>query len=108
MVSTPLLITLLATRNQGLNRQAVELFRDLNGIEVENVGGSCSGISGTYGGKAEKYETSKKIGEDMFEHREAAPGQSGLAECPTCSMQMEHGTGYEIRRPLEVTEAAIT
>ncbi|PSQ32843.1 anaerobic glycerol-3-phosphate dehydrogenase subunit C, partial [Halobacteriales archaeon SW_10_68_16] len=95
------------SRNQGLDRQAVELFRDLDGMGIEDVGESCSGISGTYGWKEEKYEKSMKIGEEMFEHMEGAEGETGMTECPTCAMQMEHGTGYEIRHPLELLEAAL-
>jgi glycerol-3-phosphate dehydrogenase subunit C len=89
-------------RNQGLERQAVETFRDLDGVDVTDVGDSCSGISGTYGWKAEKYEYSMEIGAEMFEEMAEASGETGLTECPTCAMQMEHGTGYEIRHPLEV------
>ena len=94
-------------RNQGLDRQAVELFREVDGVEMEDVGDSCSGISGTYGWKEEKYETSMKIGEDMFEHMHDAEGDVGMTECPTCSMQMEHGTGYEIKHPLQLLEDAL-
>jgi len=91
-------------RNQGLDRQAVELFRDLDGVAVEDVGDSCSGISGTYGWKAEKYDKSMAIGEEMFAEMADADGETGMTECPTCAMQMEHGTGYEIRHPLELLE----
>ena len=94
-------------RNQGLDRQSVELFRDLEGAGIEDVGESCSGISGTYGWKEEKYEKSMQIGEEMFEHMEHAEGEVGMTECPTCASQMEHGTGYEIRHPLELLEAAL-
>jgi glycerol-3-phosphate dehydrogenase subunit C len=94
-------------RNQGLHRQAIELFRDVSGVTIEDVGDSCSGISGTYGWKAEKYETSMAIGEEMFEHMDDAEGTVGMTECPTCAMQMEHGTGYSIRHPLELLEAAL-
>ncbi|AUX10108.1 glycerol-3-phosphate dehydrogenase subunit C [Halalkaliarchaeum desulfuricum] len=94
-------------RNQGLDRQAVELFREVDGVSIEDVGDSCSGISGTYGWKAEKYEASMAIGEEMFHHMEAADGEVGMTECPTCAMQMEHGTGYEIKHPLQVLEAAL-
>jgi len=94
-------------RNQGLDRQAVELFRDLDGAEIEDVGESCSGISGTYGWKSEKYEKSMAIGEEMFDHMDHAAGETGMTECPTCAMQMEHGTGYEVRHPLELLEAAL-
>jgi glycerol-3-phosphate dehydrogenase subunit C len=30
-----------------------------------------------------------------------------MTECPTCAMQMEHGTGYDVRHPLELLEAAV-
>ncbi len=94
-------------RNQGLDRQAVELFREVDGVDVEDVGPSCSGISGTYGWKEEKYEKSMKIGSDMFEHMKSSTGNDGMTECPTCAMQMEHGTGYEIHHPLQVLEEAL-
>lgn len=94
-------------RNQGLGGQPVELFAALDAVDVEDVGPSCSGISGTYGWKAEKYEMSMAIGEEMFEHMEAASGDVGLTECPTCAMQMEHGTGYSVKHPLEVLEYAL-
>ncbi|ADE02071.1 anaerobic glycerol-3-phosphate dehydrogenase subunit C [Haloferax volcanii] len=94
-------------RNQGLHRQVVELFRDVDGVEIEDVGDSCSGISGTYGWKEEKYDKSMKIGEEMFDHMRHAEGDAGITECPTCAMQMEHGTGYEIRHPLELLEDAL-
>jgi glycerol-3-phosphate dehydrogenase subunit C len=94
-------------RNQGLDGQALELFEGLSGADVEDVGDSCSGISGTYGWKEEHYDVSMEIGEKMFEHMTAAEGETGMTECPTCAMQMEHGTGYEIRHPLEVVADAL-
>ncbi|MBP2252606.1 glycerol-3-phosphate dehydrogenase subunit C [Halarchaeum solikamskense] len=94
-------------RNQGLDGQALELFADLAGVDAADVGDSCSGISGTYGWKSEKYDTSMKIGEEMFDHMEDVEGEVGMTECPTCAMQMEHGTGYEIRHPLEIVESAL-
>lgn len=78
-----------------LDRQAVDLFRDLDG--VDDVGDSCSGISGTYGRRAERYDTSMAVGEEMFDHMGAAAGRTGMTGCPTCAMRMEHGTGYEVR-----------
>ncbi|MFC6835353.1 anaerobic glycerol-3-phosphate dehydrogenase subunit C [Halomarina ordinaria] len=94
-------------RNQGLANQSREVFADLEGVEVTDVGDSCSGISGTYGWKEEHYDTSMAIGEEMFEHMEGVPSGEGMTECPTCAMQMEHGTGYDISHPLEVLEAAL-
>ena len=92
-------------RNQGLARQALETFREADGAEIEDVGDSCSGISGTYGWKAEKYDYSVEIGAEMFEYMEDGEWKVGMTECPTCATQMAHGTGYEIRHPLEALEA---
>nr|WP_227776947.1 anaerobic glycerol-3-phosphate dehydrogenase subunit C [Haladaptatus pallidirubidus] len=94
-------------RNQGLDGQAVELLSALDGTDPVDVGDSCSGISGTYGWKSEKYDTSMKIGDEMFEHMEDVESETGMTECPTCAMQMNHGTGYDIRHPLEVLDAAL-
>jgi glycerol-3-phosphate dehydrogenase subunit C len=94
-------------RNQGLDGQALEVIDRIDGVDAEDVGDSCSGISGTYGWKEENYETSMKIGDEMFEHMEESDGDVGMTECPTCAMQMGHGTGYEIRHPLELLDAAL-
>ncbi|SNZ03331.1 glycerol 3-phosphate dehydrogenase (quinone) subunit C [Natronoarchaeum philippinense] len=94
-------------RNQGLDGQAIEMIDRIDGVDAEDVGDSCSGISGTYGWKVEKYDLSMQIGEEMFDHMESAEGDVGMTECPTCAMQMGHGTGYEIKHPLEVLDAAL-
>jgi glycerol-3-phosphate dehydrogenase subunit C len=89
-------------RNQGLATQALEVGDAIDGVTVADVGDSCSGISGTYGWKTEHYDTSMAIGEEMFDHMSAVDAETGLTECPTCAMQMEHGTGSEIRHTLEL------
>ena len=94
-------------RNQGLAGQSPEVLAPLDGATVTDVGDSCSGISGTYGWKAERYETSMAVGEELFEELAAAPGETGLTECPTCAMQMEHGSGDPVRHPLEVIAEAL-
>ena len=47
------------------------------------------------------------IGAEMFHHMETAEPDAGMTECPMCAMQMEHGTGYEIRHPLEIVAEAL-
>ncbi|WP_435358636.1 anaerobic glycerol-3-phosphate dehydrogenase subunit C [Haloarchaeobius sp. DFWS5] len=94
-------------RNQGLDGQAVEVVDSVDGVEAHDVGESCSGISGTYGWKSENYENSMAIGDEMFEHMDDAEAETGMTECPTCAMQMEHGSGYEVKHTLEVVEEAI-
>ncbi|MDZ7731088.1 MAG: anaerobic glycerol-3-phosphate dehydrogenase subunit C [Natrialbaceae archaeon] len=94
-------------RNQGLATQTPELLSELSGAETADLGDSCSGMSGTYGWKAEHYETSMAIGDELFEHMADAPADAGLTECPTCAMQMEHGSDLAVNHTLEVLEAAL-
>ncbi|WP_435347077.1 anaerobic glycerol-3-phosphate dehydrogenase subunit C [Haloarchaeobius sp. HRN-SO-5] len=94
-------------RNQGLDGQTVSVLDHVSGVEAHDVGESCSGISGTYGWKSENYETSMAVGEEMFEHMADADAETGLTECPTCAMQMEHGSGNPVRHTLEVLDSAL-
>jgi len=94
-------------RNQGLGEQAREVGDWIEDVAVHDVGESCSGISGTWGWKARHYENSMAIGEEMFEHMEHAPTETGMTECPTCAMQMTPGTGYEVRHTMALLEAAL-
>ena len=89
-------------RVQGLGSQTPELLEAAESVTVDDAGDSCSGISGTYGWKSEHYDTSMAVGEPMFEHMEAGPAREGITECPTCAMQMEHGTGYDVSHTIEV------
>ncbi|WP_248518208.1 anaerobic glycerol-3-phosphate dehydrogenase subunit C [Salinarchaeum laminariae] len=94
-------------RNQGLAEQALEVGDAVEGVDVDDVGDSCSGISGTYGWKSKHYDTSMAIGDEMFDHMEDSEAETGMTECPTCAMQMEHGTGYDVRHTLELLEATL-
>ncbi|MFB6133768.1 MAG: anaerobic glycerol-3-phosphate dehydrogenase subunit C [Halanaeroarchaeum sp.] len=94
-------------RNQGLGGQTPAIFAGVDGIEVSDVGDSCSGMSGTYGWKEERYETSMAVGREMFDGIEATDATVGLTECPTCAMGMEHGTDVEVDHPLRVVRDAL-
>lgn len=41
---------------------------EMTGVDVTDVGDSCSGISATYGWKAEKYHIPMEVGAEMFDH----------------------------------------
>jgi Fe-S oxidoreductase len=72
-------------RNQGLDRQAVELFRDLNGVDVEDIGESCSDIS--------EPTLKREVHGDRrgdVRHMEHAE-RDEMTECPTCATQMNTG-----------------
>ncbi|UWG48165.1 Fe-S oxidoreductase [Halanaeroarchaeum sp. HSR-CO] len=94
-------------RNQGLAGQTPDTFIGVEGVEVVDVGDSCSGMSGTYGWKEERYETSMAVGQELFDGIEATESGDGVTECPTCAMQMEHGSDVSVSHPLELLRDAL-
>ncbi|AKH97995.1 anaerobic glycerol-3-phosphate dehydrogenase subunit C [Halanaeroarchaeum sulfurireducens] len=89
-------------RNQGLAQQTPDTFDRVANVDVVDVGDSCSGMSGTYGWKEERYETSMTVGQEMFDGIETVDADTAVTECPTCAMQMEHGSGVTVSHPLEL------
>lgn len=43
----------------------------------------------------------------MFDHVPAENGETELTECPTCAVQIAHGSGYDMSHPIEVLAAAL-
>ncbi|WP_083258827.1 anaerobic glycerol-3-phosphate dehydrogenase subunit C [Halodesulfurarchaeum formicicum] len=93
-------------RDQGVDGAALPALRAA-GVEVAHLGDDCSGMSGTYGWKEERYEDSMAIGEDLFAAAEAVEAEASLTECPTCGMQLEHGTQEETVHPIEVLSTGL-
>jgi glycerol-3-phosphate dehydrogenase subunit C len=93
-------------KSHGIGYPAMRLLRLIPGVVVEEVDEGCCGISGTYGVKVEKYDLSMKIGSRLFEAVKAAGSDSVLADCETCRMQVEHGSGARSAHPLEILARA--
>ena len=93
-------------KSHGIGYPAMRLLRLIPGVEVDEVDEGCCGISGTYGVKVEKYDLSMKIGSRLFEAVKAAGSDSVLADCETCRMQVEHGSGARSAHPLEILARA--
>jgi glycerol-3-phosphate dehydrogenase subunit C len=93
-------------KSHGIGYPAMRLLRLIPGVVVEEVDEGCCGISGTYGVKVEKYDLSMKIGSRLFEAVKAAGSDSVLADCETCRMQVEHGSGARSAHPLEIVARA--
>ena len=93
-------------KSHGIGYPAMRLLRLIPGVEVEEVDQGCCGISGTFGVKVEKYDLSMEIGSRLFEAVKAAGSDAVLADCETCRMQVEHGTGTRSAHPIEILARA--
>jgi len=93
-------------KSHGIGYPAMRLLRLIPGVQLEEVDEGCCGISGTFGMKVEKYDLSMKIGSRLFEAVKAAGRDSVLADCETCRMQVEHGTGARSAHPIDIVARA--
>ena len=93
-------------KTQGIGTPAVSIFCHLPGAKVELADAGCCGISGNYGFKKEKYEISMKIGEKLFARIKSAAPDDVICDCPTCRMQISHGTSMKPLHPIEVLAKA--
>jgi len=93
-----------------IGRPAVEILRQIPGVQINEIDRGCCGIAGTYGFKkgSNGYDQSMKIGTDLFEELKKPENGLGLSECSTCRMQMEHGAQKETLHPLQVFAEAMS
>jgi anaerobic glycerol-3-phosphate dehydrogenase C subunit len=77
----------------------LEMVPNLN---LKQINEGCCGICGSWGYKKDKYEASMKIGEGLFNQLNSNGVQKGVTDCPTCTLQMEHGTDKETLHPVEI------
>jgi Fe-S oxidoreductase/FAD/FMN-containing dehydrogenase len=71
------------------------------GLRVGTIDVSCSGMAGTYGFKAESYETSLAAGRPMLEELSRPAYLFGSTECSACRLQMEDGTRKRTLHPVQ-------
>lgn len=85
---------------QQIGNPAVELLREIPGIEVIDLAAGCCGMAGTFGMKAGTYDLSMKVGQPLFERVAEVSPDVLASECSTCRMQLAHATGLEAVHPV--------
>lgn len=91
---------------QGLSRPWLHLLRQVPGLDVDDLDAGCCGMAGTFGFKQEKYPTSLAIGQRLFQAIAERAPQQVVSECPTCRMQITHGSGVASVHPVSLLAAA--
>ncbi|AET70837.1 glycerol-3-phosphate dehydrogenase, anaerobic, C subunit [Desulfosporosinus orientis DSM 765] len=89
---------------QGIGIPSLRLLRLIPGVQVTNLDSECCGLSGSYGYKREKYPLAMEIGGPLFARVQAGVTnrefQSIITECGGCQVQIQHGSGIEIKHPI--------
>ncbi len=81
--------------------QTPRLLRLIPGLHVETIDVSCSGMAGTFGLKRRNYWASLEAGRPMLERLNRPSVSFGAAECSSCRLQMEDGSGKRALHPIE-------
>ena len=87
-------------KDQRLERMSVDLLNLIPGLTATAMRGGCSGMCGTFGMKSQFYGISMEIGSHMFAEIERPEVEIPATDCPTCTLQMDHGTSKTTQHPL--------
>jgi Fe-S oxidoreductase len=68
---------------------------------VQTIDVSCSGMAGTYGLRAKKFQASLAAGRPMLDELNRPQVLFGSTECGACRMQMEQGSGKRTLHPVQ-------
>ncbi len=86
--------------------KSFELLKLVPGVKVEPIDEGCCGIAGTWGYKKENYDLSIKIGSGLLKKLSSENIQYGCTDCPTCKLQMEHGSKKSVLHPVQILALA--
>jgi glycerol-3-phosphate dehydrogenase subunit C len=94
-------------RSLGIGLPALEILREIPGIQIDHIEADCCGLGGTFGFKKEKYEISQEIGRDLAEAIDRLKPEIVLTDCEGCRMQIRHLTGLKVLHPIQVLRDAL-
>ena len=94
----------LAAMNIGL--PAVEILRDIPGIDIRVLQKNCCGMAGSFGVAAAHYDLAAQIGKPLFDEIEASGCRNLITECGSCRMQIEEMTAARVVHPVKLLHRA--
>jgi len=84
------------------SNSSIDMLSSISGMQVEDLASHCCGIAGSWGISAKNYPLSVEIASPMINKLNASEADTGVTDCPTCRMQMEHLSTKKIKHPVEV------
>ncbi len=85
-----------------IGRPALDLLALVPGLQVEELGFDCCGITGTYGFKHEKYQISQAVGRPLFERIRGSGADLAICDNETCRWNIAASTGKRVVHTLQV------
>jgi FAD/FMN-containing dehydrogenase/Fe-S oxidoreductase len=91
---------------QGVSRRVDQVLKTIPGLEIIPIKDSCCGMAGTFGMKSRNFDLSMRIGKVLFDEVNRASPDVVVTGCGTCKIQLEQGTGLEVRHPIWILHKA--
>lgn len=91
----------------GWSLYTLELLRLIPGLQLEVLDSQCCGIAGTYGFKAENYDSSQAMGAPLFRQIEESGADLVVTDCETCKWQIEMSTSKRCEHPITLLAQAL-
>ncbi len=85
---------------QGVAGRVEQVLRMIPELEIIPIVDSCCGMAGTFGMKSRNYDLSNRIGKALFDEVLRVSPDAVVTGCGTCKIQLEQGTGLEVRHPI--------
>ncbi len=93
-------------RGHGVGLPALELFRLIPELEVEESGATCCGVAGTYGLKKEKYDVAMAVGAPLFEKVRGMDPPQAVCDSEICRWQINTATDVPTVHPIAMLHRA--
>jgi FAD/FMN-containing dehydrogenase/Fe-S oxidoreductase len=91
---------------QQIGNPAVDLLREIPGVEVIDLAAGCCGMAGTFGMKTGSYDLSMRTGRPLFDRVAEVVPDVIVSDCSTCRMQLAHATGLTAVHPITLLAEA--
>jgi glycerol-3-phosphate dehydrogenase subunit C len=85
----------------------LDLIKSVPGLEVVEVFDQCCGMAGTMGFKKEKFEQSRKMGEELICSIKNCHLDLILSECAACRMKISQEAEIETMHPAQFLQQAL-
>jgi glycerol-3-phosphate dehydrogenase subunit C len=94
-------------RTQKIGLPLVEILKKIPEITIDVMDAKCCGQSGSYGFKAEKYQTSMDVGRHLADSLTSTKPDIALSECGPCQIRMHGGSGLPVAHPISILRRAL-
>ncbi len=87
---------------------SIQMLSRLSGVVIDSPVTNCCGMAGTWGLSKDNFDLSLDIGSDMAEKFNSSSADTGITDCPTCAIQMEHSSDKPVYHPIEIVARQLT